>query len=92
MYPIITKENADPDHMQPMAPAAEDLLEHHHEEDEKHMLEHDLEEEDFEDKDDDDDLLEGPYVNPLTGEIGGPKGPEPTRFGDWSKNGRVSDF
>ena len=25
-------------------------------------------------------------------EIGGPKGPEPTRYGDWEKNGRVSDF
>ncbi|MCC7427429.1 MAG: DUF1674 domain-containing protein [Alphaproteobacteria bacterium] len=25
-------------------------------------------------------------------EIGGPKGPEPTRFGDWEKNGRCSDF
>ncbi len=26
------------------------------------------------------------------GEIGGPKGPEPTRYGDWERNGRVSDF
>ena len=25
-------------------------------------------------------------------EIGGPAGPEPTRFGDWEKNGRCSDF
>ena len=25
-------------------------------------------------------------------EIGGPKGPEPTRYNDWEKNGRVSDF
>ncbi len=25
-------------------------------------------------------------------EIGGPKGPEPTRFGDWSINGRCIDF
>ena len=25
-------------------------------------------------------------------EIGGPKGPEPTRFGDWEKKGRCSDF
>jgi hypothetical protein len=25
-------------------------------------------------------------------EIGGQKGPEPTRFGDWEKNGRCSDF
>ena len=26
------------------------------------------------------------------GEIGGPQGPEPTRFGDWEVNGRCSDF
>jgi hypothetical protein len=25
-------------------------------------------------------------------ETGGPSGPEPTRYGDWEKNGRVSDF
>lgn len=25
-------------------------------------------------------------------ETGGPKGPEPTRYGDWEKNGRCSDF
>jgi len=25
-------------------------------------------------------------------EIGGQSGPEPTRFGDWEKNGIVSDF
>ncbi|KAJ8955747.1 hypothetical protein NQ318_008619 [Aromia moschata] len=31
-------------------------------------------------------------TNPETGEIGGPKGPEPTRYGDWERNGRVSDF
>jgi hypothetical protein len=27
-----------------------------------------------------------------TGEIGGPSGPEPTRYGDWEKNGRCIDF
>lgn len=31
-------------------------------------------------------------INPYTGESGGPKGPEPTRFGDWERKGRVSDF
>uniref|UniRef100_A0A0M3HET0 Succinate dehydrogenase assembly factor 4, mitochondrial n=1 Tax=Ascaris lumbricoides TaxID=6252 RepID=A0A0M3HET0_ASCLU len=31
-------------------------------------------------------------VNPITGEIGGPAGPEPTRYGDWERKGRVSDF
>jgi hypothetical protein len=25
-------------------------------------------------------------------EIGGPSGPEPTRYGDWEKNGRCIDF
>ena len=30
--------------------------------------------------------------NPKTGEIGGPKGPEPTRYGDWERKGRVIDF
>jgi hypothetical protein len=26
------------------------------------------------------------------GELNGPKGPEPTRYGDWEKGGRCSDF
>ncbi|MBK8159682.1 MAG: DUF1674 domain-containing protein [Rhodospirillaceae bacterium] len=25
-------------------------------------------------------------------EFGGPTGPEPTRYGDWERNGKVSDF
>ena len=29
---------------------------------------------------------------PAAKEIGGPKGPEPTRYGDWEVNGRCSDF
>ncbi len=28
----------------------------------------------------------------LPKEIGGVKGPEPTRFGDWERNGRCIDF
>ncbi|XP_033333844.2 succinate dehydrogenase assembly factor 4, mitochondrial [Megalopta genalis] len=31
-------------------------------------------------------------TNPETGEVGGPRGPEPTRYGDWERKGRVSDF
>merc|ERR1712126_230917 len=31
-------------------------------------------------------------VNPNTGEVGGPRGPEPTRYGDWERKGRVTDF
>jgi hypothetical protein len=34
----------------------------------------------------------GPDGKPLPEEIGGPKGLEPTRYGDWDVNGRVSDF
>lgn len=42
----------------------------------------------------------GPRSGPITRiedlpkveEIGGPPGPEPTRFGDWAIKGRVSDF
>ncbi|MCW2238053.1 succinate dehydrogenase assembly factor 4 [Azospirillum canadense] len=35
-------------------------------------------------------VLKGPEQKP--GEIGGPKGPEPTRYGDWEFKGRCSDF
>ena len=30
--------------------------------------------------------------SPLPTELNGPKGPEPTRYGDWEKNGRCIDF
>ncbi len=33
-----------------------------------------------------------PAAPPKPKEIGGPSGPEPTRFGDWERKGRVSDF
>ena len=46
--------------------------------------------------DDSEKLLKQPTVvetSPQkTVEIGGPKGPEPTRYGDWEKAGRCSDF
>jgi hypothetical protein len=29
---------------------------------------------------------------PKEKEVGGPKGPEPTRYGDWEVNGRCTDF
>ena len=29
---------------------------------------------------------------PMPKEVNGPKGPEPTRYGDWEKNGICSDF
>ena len=31
------------------------------------------------------------YPNQIK-EVGGRKGPEPTRYGDWEKNGRCTDF
>ncbi|XP_075872796.1 succinate dehydrogenase assembly factor 4, mitochondrial [Nelusetta ayraudi] len=31
-------------------------------------------------------------VNPATKEKGGPRGPEPTRYGDWERKGRCVDF
>ena len=34
----------------------------------------------------------GVYINPETGEVGGPRGPEPTLHGDWSFKGRCTDF
>jgi hypothetical protein len=33
-----------------------------------------------------------PPAPPMPKEIGGPKGPEPTRFGDWEQKGRATDF
>jgi hypothetical protein len=33
-----------------------------------------------------------PAAPKLPPEIGGQKGPEPTRYGDWEKNGRCTDF
>jgi hypothetical protein len=33
-----------------------------------------------------------PPAQPEVIEIGGPKGPEPTRYGDWEKGGRCTDF
>jgi hypothetical protein len=31
-------------------------------------------------------------AEPTAPEIGGPGGPEPTRYGDWERKGIVSDF
>jgi hypothetical protein len=33
-----------------------------------------------------------PPAKPKPREVGGPAGPEPTRYGDWERKGRVSDF
>ena len=31
-------------------------------------------------------------ATPVQKELQGPKGPEPTRYGDWERNGIASDF
>lgn len=36
------------------------------------------------------DLIDKSAQTPV--EVGGPKGPEPTRYGDWENAGRCSDF
>ena len=35
---------------------------------------------------------EAPPPAPAPKEFGGPKGPEPTRYGDWEQKGRCTDF
>jgi hypothetical protein len=42
--------------------------------------------------DDDKDKGSDPEPKPMPKEIGGPKGPEPTRYGDWEVKGRCTDF
>lgn len=39
-----------------------------------------------------DDTEPLPVPPPPAREIGGPPGPEPTRYGDWEKAGRCIDF
>ena len=49
--------------------------------------------EDLQDKfDHQDDTQSNHPNNNVVKEIGGPKGPEPTRYGDWEKRGRCIDF
>ena len=38
------------------------------------------------------DATTRPDGSDMPREINGPKGPEPTRYGDWEQNGRCSDF
>lgn len=40
----------------------------------------------------DKNLQKKKFVTDRPKEIGGPKGLEPTRYGDWEKNGRCIDF
>ena len=43
-------------------------------------------------KDSGEDVKATPVPAQKPGEIGGPKGPEPTRYGDWEVGGRCTDF
>ncbi|WP_409977908.1 MULTISPECIES: DUF1674 domain-containing protein [unclassified Bradyrhizobium] len=36
--------------------------------------------------------LAAQQTKPMPTELQGPKGPEPTRYGDWEKKGIISDF
>ena len=38
------------------------------------------------------DATTRPDGSDMLREINGPKGPEPTRYGDWEQKGRCSDF
>lgn len=58
----------------------------------KDALETENKEGNNEEEEDEGENMSGVDINEETGEIGGPKGPEPTRFGDWERNGRCSDF
>lgn len=40
----------------------------------------------------DEEAQEQPGSQQRPKELGGPKGPEPTRYGDWERKGRCSDF
>jgi hypothetical protein len=40
----------------------------------------------------DDNVEQDSDVTPPKKEIGGRDGPDPTRYGDWEKNGRCIDF
>ena len=37
-------------------------------------------------------MLRDSSENKMPTEINGPKGPEPTRYGDWEQKGRCTDF
>jgi hypothetical protein len=38
------------------------------------------------------DAPDEPSPTSMPREVNGPKGPEPTRYGDWEQKGRCSDF
>ncbi|KAL6526989.1 hypothetical protein OROGR_016079 [Orobanche gracilis] len=59
---------------------------------EKEKIRNQIDDERVQASGDEEDGDEDESVNKQTGEIGGPRGLEPTRYGDWEKNSRCSDF
>ena len=53
---------------------------------------HEIESDSAEHEDDADASTTESSKQPPPTEIGGRKGPEPVRYGDWEKNGRCIDF
>nr|POF18895.1 succinate dehydrogenase assembly factor 4, mitochondrial [Quercus suber] len=81
--------------MSSATPHQEIPLQNNKQESIKEDLETKNKEEEEEEEDDDDAQYvdeNGNFVNKATGEVGGPRGPEPTRYGDWEQKGRCSDF
>jgi hypothetical protein len=39
-----------------------------------------------------DNLPKNAVAGEMPSEVNGPKGPEPTRYGDWEQKGRCTDF
>jgi len=53
---------------------------------------HEIESDSAKHEDDADSSTTETSKQPPPAEIGGRKGPEPVRYGDWEKNGRCIDF
>lgn len=80
----------------------EDHLNHDHDDhdhdhdDHVHDHDHDHDHDEPDDEDDDDDMEDVVDIGPMGKEYGGPqrggKFKEPTRFGDWERKGRCTDF
>ncbi|GMN44418.1 hypothetical protein TIFTF001_013620 [Ficus carica] len=58
----------------------------------REAVERDLENKNEDDLEEEEGGGGGIQANEETGEVGGPRGPEPTRYGDWERNGRCYDF
>ncbi|KAM3681989.1 hypothetical protein ACJW31_12G038500 [Castanea mollissima] len=80
--------------MSSATPHQEIPLQNNKQESIKEDLETKNKEEEEEEEDDDDAQYvdeNGNFVNKATGEVGGPRGPEPTRYGDWEQKGTTKN-